>query len=335
MDLNPSLNFAEGKQYNLSSPGPETVVFKSLFNIEHPSVVGCARFSSDGSLFATGGDRSAFIFDVDNFYLLKAKFAIHHENDMFVRALAFSHDASLLFTGSEDGMLRVWCVRRKIMLHTFVGHTGDITAVDASRQQKDPLVASGSSDGCVRLWDFDTGKCVTTITLREHARDQVGVTSLLLGPECAWVAMGDSYANFYVYTRSGEQVFMNQSHTKPVYGMSLSPTTSHLVCASLDTSLSLWDASRAPTTITPAGRLESHVGMVFSCLVSDDGQWLLSGSADQTICIHNMHTHALVSTISGIDNAVIAIQWRRGHLIALFSDNAAHIFQLEVSLPSL
>ena len=62
-----------------------------------------------------------------------------------------------------DKTIQLWHIAdRDKPLYTFIGHTDAITAVDYSTNGK--LLASGSSDKTVRLWDVTTGKHLHTFT---------------------------------------------------------------------------------------------------------------------------------------------------------------------------
>ena len=80
-----------------------------VHNLPHQSVVCCVRFSHDGKYIATGCNRSAQIFDVENGGL----FAHLQDNnlpddgDLYIRSVCFSPDGRYLATGAEDKVIRV------------------------------------------------------------------------------------------------------------------------------------------------------------------------------------------------------------------------------------
>ncbi len=79
-----------------------------------------------------------------------------------VSCLAFSRTGKELICGNS---LREVVIRNAAtgeVQRTLRGHTSDLTAIDASPVED--LVASGSSDGVVRLWDAVSGECRTVLT---------------------------------------------------------------------------------------------------------------------------------------------------------------------------
>ena len=76
-------------------------------------------------------------------------------------------DEERLLSGSADQTLRVWNVRTNECERVLVGHTSWITCITLVDKQQ-MLIASGSSDSCIKLWDLRrrgqgiVGKCLRT-----------------------------------------------------------------------------------------------------------------------------------------------------------------------------
>ena len=110
-------------------------------------------FSRDGSLLAASGyDKVVDVWDTRTGDQLAS--LTGHTGP--VDCLAFSADGRLL-SGSGDKSVRLWDWKDAQLLKTLRGHTGEITSVcmTGSRRQ----VISGSTDGTVRVWNSDTGRC--------------------------------------------------------------------------------------------------------------------------------------------------------------------------------
>ena len=74
-----------------------------------------------------------------------------------VTAVAFSPNGKILASGGADQRVRLWDLTTGQHLHTFSNHTSKISAVAFVR---DDVLASGSSDGTVFIWNLD--KIVST-----------------------------------------------------------------------------------------------------------------------------------------------------------------------------
>jgi general transcriptional corepressor TUP1 len=80
-----------------------------VHTLPHTSVVCCVRFSHDGRFVATGCNRSAQIFNVQNGELLYhlQDASLPEDGDLYIRSVCFSPDGRYLATGAEDKIIRV------------------------------------------------------------------------------------------------------------------------------------------------------------------------------------------------------------------------------------
>ena len=70
--------------------------------------------------------------------------------------VAYSPDGKVLATAGMDGLVKLWAMPSRRLLHTLIGHKAWVLSVAFS---PDGLVlASSSFDGTARLWDPNTGK---------------------------------------------------------------------------------------------------------------------------------------------------------------------------------
>ncbi len=70
-----------------------------------------------------------------------------------------------------------------------------------------------------------------------------------------------------------------EGHTEWVWGISLSPGDSHLVSASSDRTMRVWDVG----TGQQVGLIEGHTKDVESAVWSPDGKYIVSGSHDKSV----------------------------------------------------
>ena len=73
-----------------------------------------------------------------------------------------------MFLGIGSSLIRVWDTVSGNCVKTLKGHTKFVCSL-AFRD--DGLLASGSADGSIKLWNSETGKCLSTLSIKEGDED--------------------------------------------------------------------------------------------------------------------------------------------------------------------
>ncbi|OOG00199.1 hypothetical protein ASPCADRAFT_204096 [Aspergillus carbonarius ITEM 5010] len=79
-----------------------------------------------------------------------------HERSL--NQIKFNRDGDLIFSVAKDKIVCAWWSANGERLGTYTGHQGAIWTVDVSPNTL--LLATGSADNTVRLWNVKTGECV-------------------------------------------------------------------------------------------------------------------------------------------------------------------------------
>jgi WD40 repeat protein len=185
----------------------------------------------------------------------------------------------------KDGDSRVWmqaankAVSASPLYATLVGSR---TAVRSSHISSDgSLIATGSDNGEVQIWDSETGESVNILTGHKSAVNGlrfVASTSTLVSVSSDCTAkVWDEPTATCLCTYSG--------HSTPILGLSISPDGKVVVSGSEGKEVHMWTVDG-----TPLKKLEGHTAAVRACAFSNDGSRLATASQDKTVRVWDVET---------------------------------------------
>lgn len=142
------------------------------------------------------------------------------------------------------------------------------------------ILATGSGDNTIRLWNFCTGELLGPLV--GHLRD---VNSVAIGADSRTIASGSSDHTIRVWNLADRSVSTLVGHLNAVRTVAFAPVHSPhpqiIASGSDDTTIKIWDAARGSLLQTLFG----HTKTVNSIAFSSDGKTLVSGSRDCTVKI--------------------------------------------------
>jgi WD40 repeat protein len=157
-----------GGRLKIEKAGSPLIVTKQ-FEIVYP-IYDAARslaFSPDGKQLASGYQYgSVRLWDVDKTIAVKEGNTADSAQtirigDVALVSLAYSPDGKRLAVGSADYRITLLDLINRKVLHSFVGHDGEVTALAFSPDGT--RLASASHDRTVKVWDSSSGKKLLTL----------------------------------------------------------------------------------------------------------------------------------------------------------------------------
>ncbi len=115
-------------------------------------------------------------------------------------------------------------------------------------------------------------------------------------------------------------------HTDRVHACTVTPDGQHVVSASLDQTLKVWELGSGRAVATLAG----HTSIVHACAVTPDGQYVVSASADQTLKVWELGSGRAVATLAGHTSIVhaCAVTPDGRHVVSASEDQTLKVWDL-------
>lgn len=171
--------------------------------------------------------------------------------------------------------------------HCLTGHRLSVTALATHPVYS--LLASGSEDCTIRLWDHETAQYERT--LKGHTGP---VTSVAFDSKGLLLASSSADMSAKLWDMSSfacTKTFKGHDHT--VSSVLFLPGDDRLATCSRDQTIKLWDLSSGYCVRTFTG----HTDWVKCISISVDGVYIASGSSDQSIMIWELASGKLVQVL--------------------------------------
>lgn len=196
--------------------------------------------------------------------------------------------------------------------HQLMGHSGSVTTVAVSPSGQ--VLASGSTDHRIILWNLQTGTKLHTIegrSLWSHDGHGDRINALHFTPDGTALVSGSDDGTIKLWNLSDRSLISTLSSSEWVISaIAISPDGSLLVSGGANGAIEFWDLERGEFI----ERIWHHKNRISDLSISPDGKALLSSSYDKTIRLWDLRTAELVNTFHGhrdrIGAMAVSFDWR-------------------------
>lgn len=267
---------SEAKAGNVTTAMP--VVFKRPKY--HRGSIYTMAWSPDGRILATGSnDKSIKILHFDRQHCVQTnddlELNIHNGT---VRELTFvpKKDGLLISGGAGDGNVNVTDIASQKVIGTLSGHGGNVFTVFAGDGD---LVATGSADNTLRLWDLRSQRCVDVVVVGESSP-----ATTALSASNKYLASGQEDGSILLYDIAAGRTLQNfRLHQSDCRSVRFSPNMDYLLTSSYDSTIGLMHLMKNLDKNVPKHyTVARHDDKVIQCRWHPTDNIFLSSSADRT-----------------------------------------------------
>jgi len=217
--------------------------------------------------------------------------------------MAWSPDSQMIATCSDDKTVKLFDVHNGEEIHCFEGHTDFVMCVDYN--QKRQIMATGSFDRTVRIWDVNKRRCIHRI--QAHMDNVVSShfnyegDKLVTGGFDGWIRIWD------VDTGNLVNDFLVKDQVTPVCFARWSPNGKYILVGSFDGSWKLLNCETGKVAKNYIGHQFNSYCIYGSFFLGGDTKMIISGSADNTVCVWDLNSKALLHKLEGHEDVVVAV----------------------------
>jgi len=248
----------------------DAVTHKELMNIDEAG--GDVSFSPDSKRIIAADGNDIKVLDASS----GKKLMTLSGHDKAIWALSYSPDGTRIASAGLDKTVRIWNANTGSEIRTLRGH-GDsplmadfispVASVAFSPDGK--LVASGSYDYTVKLWDVETGAELMTIDKHSSL-----VNDVAFSPDGKRIASASSDSTIRVCdVVTGGELQVLKGHEGQVSSVCFSPDGKRIVSGATDETIRIWDAAKGYEV-----QALGVQGVVWEICFSPDGKTIVTTS---------------------------------------------------------
>jgi WD40 repeat protein len=152
------------------------------------------------------------------------------------------------------------------------------------------MIATGSFNGSIKIWDIPTGVCLET--LQGHIG---GIVSAVFSHDSTRLASGSENCAIKIWdTCSGACLLTLREHSSRIQKIAFSQDSTKLASGASDGTIKIWDISAENSECS---EYEGHDRAVSSVAISPNSKWLASLAEDNTVKIWDLANGACIRTL--------------------------------------
>ena len=233
--------------------------------------------------------------------------------------------SQFLATGDADGGIRIWQVGNLQQTDQVDAHSSWVRSISFSPDGK--ILASGSDDQLVKLWDVSDGK-LSQEPIQILQGHTYRIRSVSFSPDGKFLASSSFDKTIRLWNiKTGDCIRIFKGHKDWIWTATFNRDGTHLVSSSQDKTLKIWDIKSGNCT-----QLFNIDQPIHSIAFSFDGKFMAAGSDDTTVKLWNCEgeIYQFSKSLEGHVDFVRSVAFNRESKLASASyDNTVRLWDVE------
>jgi G protein beta subunit-like protein len=284
------------------------------------SQVNCLEITPNKQFLAAGCNPLIRLFEINDTSNPDAVLCLEGHTAS-VTSIGFQRDVRYLFSGSEDGTVKIFDLRSPTFSFSF-DCKAPVNSV-AHHPTRNEII-SGDQNGSLKVWDLNTSKCINEIVpdaftspdKSSSTRERVSIQSVDISEDGRTCIAANNHSNVFIWDPTDSTRFIPlskfRSHPTGTYLLKakISPDCRQMVTCSSDQTARIFDITRHDNKgFTPnlSLTLAQHKKWVWDAVFSADSSYLVTASSDNIARLFNLRTGEVVRKYEGHQYAVTCV----------------------------
>jgi len=261
----------------------------------------CLTISPDKNFIVSGSNPHIRLYDVNG--KTSDPLVTYEGHTSNVTSIGYQRDGRWLYSGSEDGTIRIWDTRVSGPQREYdVGSPVNSAVLHPNQGE----IISGDRSGSVRVWDLASGTCSAELT----PESDTPISSVAIASDASIVTAGNYNGSLYFWQPQSSEKYIPlsriQAHKAYVLSVKISPDTLSIATASSDHTVKIWERTTSASEYSYARTLQGHTKWVWDTVFSADSNYLVSASSDATARLWEVSSGNVVRVYSGHNRGITA-----------------------------
>jgi len=262
------------------------------------SQVNQLQITPDKNFLAVAGNPHVRLYDINSTNPNPVtSFDGHTAN---VTAIGFQKDQKWMYTGSEDGTVKIWDIRAPGFQRDYQSKAFINTVALHPNQGE---IISGDEDGNIRVWDLTANTCSYELV----PDGKTSIRSVAVASDASLVIAANNRGTCFAW-KLGKGTFEAlqkiDAHSTYCLKCLLSPDVKYLATTSADKTVKIWNVQR---NFALEKSLVGHQAWVWDCSFSADSAYLVTGSSDKKAKLWGVKNGEVILEYVGHHKAITSV----------------------------